>query len=118
MELYLGLGLTIKLSKSVLSPSRCLEHLGMNLDFVTNSFSLPERKRHKARTLADALLASYRARRRLVPRSTLLSTAGYFSSLCVCLPFGRFYLAPFYTALSQTPHHFIPLSSQAVRFLR
>ena len=117
MQLYEALGLTIKRSKSVLSPSFVVEHLGMALDFRTHAYTLPERKRGKARQLAAALLAAYRKKHRLVPRSTLASVVGFFSSLCLCLPFGRFELSALHRVLSHHRSPQVPLSKPAVRAL-
>ena len=57
VEMFDSLGLTIHPSKSVLTPTQCIEFLGFQLDSTTMFTCLTSRKQEKIANLASSLLA-------------------------------------------------------------
>jgi hypothetical protein len=61
MFLFHHLGLTINLKKSVLDPSQVLEFLGICINSIKMTFSLPEKKLSKLKSLCQEKLTSQRS---------------------------------------------------------
>ena len=103
VDLYTKLGLTIKLSKSVLEPARFVDHLGFRLDCTRHLIILTTVKRARAHRLCKSLLGHLSNNRRWVTKRKLAHILGFLQSMCLAIPFGRFHLTSLYHALSTTP---------------
>ena len=85
----------------------------MLLDCKAHAYVVPHRKIAKARHLAEHLLRLRAVKRRLVGRLLLQSVVGYFQSLCIGLPYGRFYLSNLYACIARCSRPSVPLSKAA-----
>ena len=88
ISLLQSLGLTINWKKSSPAPARRLEYLGVVIDLVSLTFSLPQSKVDKVKTLIQSTSAPF------LRRKDLDSLVGFLSFAADFLPLGRLLLKP------------------------
>ena len=105
IDLLQRLGFHINWKKSVQVPSRRLEYLGVIIDLVDMTFSLPQEKVEKLLSLVQS------ASRPSLKRSELESLVGFLSFASDFVPLGRLWLKPVQAWVNS---HSSPLARQAL----
>ena len=93
-RLMADIGMPVAVSKT-LGPTPVLEYLGLTLNFLLQSLTIPEKKRQKCLDHVSKLLQAHAARRKVTIKQ-IQQAAGSLNFICQALPAGRVFLSGLY----------------------